>query len=95
MREKKLYTCEICNTDYSDKGEAIQCEKSHKLLEKATIVGEYHSVGMVPSGETYKDCPFNTYSPGCMLKKRTYEGFKATRPDWCPIEVNENDEQEK
>lgn len=54
MREKKLYTCEICNTDYSDKEKARQCEKSHKLLEKATIVGEYHSVGMFPSGEPYK-----------------------------------------
>ena len=45
--------------------------------------------------ETCKDCQFHSYTSGCMLKKRTYEGFKATRPDWCPIEVNENDEQEK
>lgn len=27
MIEKKLYTCEICNTDYSDKEKAMQCEK--------------------------------------------------------------------
>lgn len=27
MREKKLYTCEICNTDYADKEKARQCEK--------------------------------------------------------------------
>ncbi len=54
MREKKLYTCEICNTDYSDKEKARQCEKSHKLLEKATIVGEYHPIGMTPSGEPHK-----------------------------------------
>ena len=27
MKEKKLYTCEICNTDYTDKEKAKQCEK--------------------------------------------------------------------
>lgn len=54
MREKKLYTCEICNTDYSDKEKAKKCEKGHKLLEKATIVGEYKPVTMVPEGEPHK-----------------------------------------
>ncbi len=54
MREKKLYTCEICNTDYSDKEKAKKCEKGHKLLEKATIVGEYKPVTMVPKGEPHK-----------------------------------------
>lgn len=39
MTEKKLYTCDICKTDYADKEKAKQCEKNHKLLEKATIVG--------------------------------------------------------
>lgn len=28
MRGKKLYTCEICNTDYADKEKARQCEKN-------------------------------------------------------------------
>lgn len=41
--------------------------------------------------ETCKDCQLHTYSSGCMLKKRPYEGFKAARPDWCPIEVKESD----
>lgn len=54
MKEKRLYTCDICNTDYANKEDAIKCEKNHKLLEKATIVGEYKSVGMIPSGEPYK-----------------------------------------
>lgn len=54
MREKKLYTCEICNTDYADKEKAKQCEKGHKLLEKATITGEYKPVAMIPGGEPYK-----------------------------------------
>ena len=37
MREKKLYTCEICNTDYSDKEKAKKwqiayCEKTGEML---------------------------------------------------------------
>lgn len=54
MKEKKLYTCEICNTDYADKEAAKKCEKNHKLLEKATIIGEYKGMGMHPSGKPYK-----------------------------------------
>lgn len=54
MKEKKLYTCDICNTDYANKAEAIECEKNHKLLEKATIVGNYKSIGQFPNGEPYK-----------------------------------------
>lgn len=37
--------------------------------------------------ETCKDCPFHTYSSGCRVKRKAFEGFKAARPDWCPIEV--------
>lgn len=29
MTEKKLYTCDICRTDYADKEEAKKCEKEH------------------------------------------------------------------
>lgn len=29
MKEKKLYTCETCFTDYNDKKKAIECEKTH------------------------------------------------------------------
>jgi hypothetical protein len=54
MKEKKLYTCEICNTDYADKEKAKQCEKEHKLLEKATIIGEYKPISMFPNGEPFK-----------------------------------------
>lgn len=54
MKEKKLCTCEICNTDYTDKEAAVKCEKNHKLLEKATIVGEYKSMNMYMSGKPYK-----------------------------------------
>lgn len=55
MKEKKLYTCEICNTDYADKEKAKQCEKGHKMLEKATLVtGVYKPISTLPSGEPYK-----------------------------------------
>jgi hypothetical protein len=27
MTEKKLYTCDICHTDYSDKDKVKDCEK--------------------------------------------------------------------
>lgn len=35
MREKKLYTCEICHTDYTEKFACKQCEQNHKT--KLTI----------------------------------------------------------
>lgn len=54
MKEKKLYTCDICNTDYADKQKATECEKNHKLLEKATIVGKYKAIKQFPNGEPYK-----------------------------------------
>lgn len=30
MKEKVLYTCEVCRTDYANKAEAKRCEESHK-----------------------------------------------------------------
>lgn len=30
MKEKVLYTCEVCRTDYADKAEAKRCEESHE-----------------------------------------------------------------
>lgn len=29
MTEKKLYTCDICHTDYLSKEDATKCEKFH------------------------------------------------------------------
>ena len=29
MTEKKLYTCDICHTDYANKEDAKNCEKEH------------------------------------------------------------------
>lgn len=50
MTEKKLYTCDICHTDYADKDKAKKCEQNHKLLEKATIIGEYKSMNSIANG---------------------------------------------
>ncbi len=36
MTEKKLYTCDICHTDYSSKSDAQQCEKAHCRCNKIT-----------------------------------------------------------
>lgn len=41
MKEKTLYTCQICNTDYSEKADALDCEKNHKVIDNAVIVGVY------------------------------------------------------
>ena len=50
MIVKKLYTCEICKTDYASAEKAYECEKNHKLLETATIVGVYKSMNSIPEG---------------------------------------------
>ena len=50
MTEKKLYTCDICHTDYADKDKAKKCEQNHKLLAKATIIGEYKSMNSITNG---------------------------------------------
>ena len=36
MIEKKMYQCEICGTEYSDKSKCKECEKSHRVPD--TIV---------------------------------------------------------
>lgn len=33
MTEKKLYTCDICHTDYANKEDAKKCEKEHIKCE--------------------------------------------------------------
>ena len=50
MKVKKLYTCEICKTDYASPEKAFECEKNHKLLETATIVGVYKSMNAIKEG---------------------------------------------
>ena len=50
MRTRTVYTCTYCNTDYEEKEKAIECENNHKLLETATIVGEYKPQILFPDG---------------------------------------------
>lgn len=33
MKQKTLYTCEVCHTDYNDPDKATECENSHSLPE--------------------------------------------------------------
>lgn len=32
MTEKKLYTCDICHTDFASKQNAVACEKAHRTI---------------------------------------------------------------
>ncbi len=49
MREKKLYVCELCGTEYVDKEKAMACESGHK--DKLEITrAEYKSIGNTPDG---------------------------------------------
>ena len=33
MKQKTLYTCEVCHTDYNDPDAAVKCEKSHNAAD--------------------------------------------------------------
>ena len=55
MKQKTLYTCEICHTDYSDKEDAKRCEKNHKTLAKAqSMIAEYKPIGLIDNGIPHK-----------------------------------------
>lgn len=41
MKEKKLYTCEICHTDYAEKSRCAECEKSHKTKLAIKYLGKF------------------------------------------------------
>lgn len=45
MKTKTTYVCEICHTEYADKGEAQRCEVYHIPLKDMKIVsGKYQPV---------------------------------------------------
>lgn len=45
MREKILYICEVCHTEYADKDKAQRCEVSHIPLKDMKIInGKYQPV---------------------------------------------------
>lgn len=49
MKERKLYQCEICGTEYADAYKAEQCEASHRE-PKAITAKRYLPVTMNKSG---------------------------------------------
>ena len=50
MKEKTLCTCQICNTDYSNKADALDCDKNHKDIDSAVIVGVYMPKSWIGDG---------------------------------------------
>lgn len=65
MKEKKLYTCEICHTDYASKSYAEFCEKSHKTTKGASITEVYKPVTMCKDGYPIKI--FFTFADGTTI----------------------------
>nr|DAR87871.1 MAG TPA: DNA-directed RNA polymerase [Caudoviricetes sp.]DAT97259.1 MAG TPA: DNA-directed RNA polymerase [Caudoviricetes sp.] len=49
MKQKILYTCELCKTDYADKKKATECECGHKTDLKV-IDARYKSIKAVTHG---------------------------------------------
>ena len=45
MREKKLYVCEICGTEYADKRKAEECETAHVKPKRLTKKMKFHAYG--------------------------------------------------
>lgn len=66
MKEKTLYTCETCHTDYSDKTTAKQCENSHKTKLKIVskrykpfrIIDDGFPISITLADETGKEMTF-------------------------------------
>lgn len=50
MKEVKHYICEICNTEYRNKSQCEQCEKSHK---KATKIKVAHYISATQNQKGY------------------------------------------
>ena len=49
MKQKILYTCDICKTDYADEKKARECECGHKTGLKV-IDARYKSINAVTHG---------------------------------------------
>lgn len=50
MKEKKLYTCEICHTDYAEKSRCAECEKSHKTKLEIKSLGKFKPFSIYHDG---------------------------------------------
>lgn len=60
MTEKKLYTCDICRTDYKDKENALKCEKDH-CISTAIKDFRYSAHGKYPHGIEVKFADGSTH----------------------------------
>lgn len=49
MKEKQLWTCELCNTDYNLKEKAKACEDNHKR-NFVSIDFKYKPINTLPDG---------------------------------------------
>lgn len=47
MKEQKLYVCDFCGTQYTDKEKALICEKGHEMPKRISDV-RYHAGGDFP-----------------------------------------------
>lgn len=49
MKEKQLWTCELCNTDYNSKRKAQECEENHKT-KFVRIDFKHKPINILPDG---------------------------------------------
>jgi hypothetical protein len=83
MIEKKLYTCEICNTDYEDVESAERCEKSHdeELRMKAMLPKGYWYTYDIdinwnrPKKYSIKNIGRESITVKEVVKKKPWKGF--------------------
>lgn len=61
MKEKTLYQCEICGTEYAQEDNALKCESSHRAIE-SVVPKKYRSLKSNPSG--YPDRVLVTFDDG-------------------------------
>lgn len=50
MTEKKLYTCDICHTDYADKDRAKECEKITNYWKKQRLSENTNLLSLLLTG---------------------------------------------
>lgn len=49
MKEKTMYVCEVCRTEYESKLACEKCEKNHKVAKKI-VSGRHLSIGQDAKG---------------------------------------------
>ena len=75
MIEKILYSCQICNTDYTDKEKAIACEKSHKSLKTQKNPGPMPWIQEIMKKKSFRMVLVYKAKPKVFLKWQKYYVF--------------------